>query len=449
MNDPGDERTKRRSLFRRIRLAFLLGVVLAAAAAAWAAELAPSRVWYLVAAAAGAAAIGWWVLERAALAPFRHGLEDLADGVRSFRDGDFTVRLAIAGGDEVGSLARLYNEIADVLQDERSTIFQKELLLETVLQASPMGTLLVGERERIVLANRAAARLLALGAGSEGRRLGAALEGCREELAEAVLGGEDRLLTFEVGEGAETRQETYLVVHRAFTLYEHRLGLIMVSRLSPELQRQEVEVWKRVIRTMSHELNNSLAPIASLARSAQAILEDPGESHRLESILEVIRERADHLRDFLEGYARFARLPRPRREAVAWEAFLAEVAAATSFRLVGRLPAHPGRFDPSQLQQVLINVLQNAHECGSPPEEITVEVECGPGFGTRIEVCDRGPGISDEALEKALVPLFSEKPRGAGIGLALCREIVDAHHGRLELARREGGGVRVVCWIPE
>jgi len=118
-----------------------------------------------------------------------------------------------------------------------------------------------------------------------------------------------------------------------------------------------------------------------------------------------------------------------------------------AFRLEGSLPAEPGSFDARQLEQVMINLLKNAAESGSAPDAITVVVQrAAPGF--RIEVADRGAGLTEETLRDALLPFFSTKPAGTGLGLTLCREIVEAHGGRLSLANRAGGGALVTVWLP-
>jgi signal transduction histidine kinase len=303
---------------------------------------------------------------------------------------------------------------------------------------------LTDERDRIVLANRAARETFSLPLRPEGQSFAAVVAGGPPALVEALAAGRDALFTVDQdGEG-----ETYHLARRGFELAGRTHRLILVRRLTPELRRQEVAVWKRAIRTMSHEINNSLAPIGSLARSAARLLDRPDERERLEAALAVIGERAEHLKDFLAGYARFARLPQPRTEEVPWRPFLDELAALAPFHLDGEPPAPPGRFDRGQMQQVLLNLLANAAEAGSPPHQIAVTVADAPDGGLLLRVADRGRGMDDEAMRSALVPFFSTKRSGAGLGLALCREIVEAHGGRIRLERRPGGGTAVVCWLP-
>ena len=160
-----------------------------------------------------------------------------------------------------------------------------------------------------------------------------------------------------------------------------------------------------------------------------------------------VAERAAHLASFIDGYARFAKLPRPLPAAVSWAQFLARLEGTLPFRLEGAPPAEPARFDAGQLEQVMINLLKNAAESGSAPGESTVAVRAASP-GVRIEVGDRGGGLSASALRDALLPFYSTKPAGTGLGLTLCREIVEAHGGRLSLANRPGGGVLVTVWLP-
>jgi two-component system nitrogen regulation sensor histidine kinase NtrY len=209
-----------------------------------------------------------------------------------------------------------------------------------------------------------------------------------------------------------------------------------------------VDVWKRAIRTLSHEINNSLAPIASLARSVRHMAGNPEHAGRLDAALDVIDERSTHLKEFLEGYARFARLPAPVPREVDLDLFLGELRQLFPFRLDGDPPRRPARFDPGQMQQALINLLKNAQESGSPPEKVRLAVEDLGEGGVRFRVLDRGSGMSDEVLRKALLPFYTSKPGGSGLGLPLCREIVEGHGGHLRIERRAGGGTEVVCWLP-
>lgn len=413
-----------------------------AAAAAAAAYLSSSPWTVLAVALAAGITLGLWLLGRI-LTPATDVLDALRDGVRGYKDHDFSLSLAVDRQDELGELVQLYNSVGDVLREERSNLLQKELLLETVLESTPMAIVLT-HRDRIFFVNRAARELFVTGRRLEGQPFARILEDCPPQMREVLESGRDSLFTVEQG----GEEEVYHVARRAFELNGQRHELTMVKHLTSELRRQEVDIWKKAIRTMSHEINNSLAPIASLVRSARHILQNPEHLDRLGSVLDVVEERSTHLRDFLEGYARFARLPAPTKREVEWPPFLEELRGLFPFTLEGQPPAKPSRFDPGQIQQVLINLLKNAQESGSPPGEIRVAVEPLADGAVRIKVKDRGAGMSDEGMRKALLPFYTSKPTGSGLGLPLCREIVEGHGGHLRLESREGRGTTVVCWLP-
>ena len=428
------------------KVALLVGVHVAvtagvAAAVAW---RFPDPLAILAAGLAAGTLLALLVVRRS-LASVRRTLTALTDGVRSFRDTDFSMRLHAERRDELGELVALYNEMGDALRAERHDIYQRELLLDTVLQGAPVGIILEDRNGRVVYGNRAARDLIGAKARLEGRPLREVLEGCRPELREALAAPADALFTV----GGEGEEETYRTARRVFHLNMQPNVLHLVERLTPELRRQEVEVWKRAIRVMSHELNNSLAPIRSLSHSARQAAGRPEHAALLEGILATIEERATHLAAFLEGYARFARLPHPRPETVAWRGFLESVHGMQPFQLGGAPPTEPGWFDAVQMQQVLINLLKNAQESGSPLGEIGVSVHRTAQGESVVQVSDRGRGMDPSVMKRALLPFHSStKQAGSGVGLALCKEIVEAHGGRIRLENRLGGGLVVTCWLP-
>ena len=263
-------------------------------------------------------------------------------------------------------------------------------------------------------------------------------------LREALEDNRDRLFTATIKDDAEV----FHVSHRQFLLngQPHRLRLL--KQLTREVNAQEVAIWKRVIRVIAHEINNSVAPIASLAQSGQRLALQP-DTAQLSRVFGAIEERMAHLAQFVDGYSRFAKLPQPRAAHVEWRRFLDSLHAVAPFELDGIVPGEMGWFDESQLEQVMINLLKNAVEAGSPPSSTVVAVHPARG-GWTVEVRDRGSGMSPDVLTNALLPFYSTKPAGSGLGLTLCREIVEAHGGTLEAGNRTDGeeGAVIRFWLP-
>ncbi len=377
------------------------------------------------------------------MAPINRYLRVLRDGVAGFRDGDFSLSITVNRNDELGELAALYNHIGEVLRRERQELFQRELLLDTVIQSTPWALVLTNANGHVLYANTAARQLFHDGRKMEGALFSTLLAALPESLREAASADADGLYTV----AGDEEPEVYHVTHNRFSLNAREHHLHLFKRLTRELNRQELESWKKVIRVISHELNNSLAPIASMAHSGR-LLAERGDTARLALVFDTIDDRTRRLKGFLEDYARFAKLPLPRLEDVAWQPFIDGLRGLIGFRLSAPLPSRHARFDAAQLQQVLINLLKNAHESGGPADAVTLSVrEQGHGFVLAVE--DRGPGMSESVLANALLPFYSTKSEGTGLGLTLCREIIEAHEGRLVLVNREGGGLEVRIVLPE
>jgi len=403
------------------------------------AELAPIIAWPAAAILLVSLAM---VCARSVAAPVAQLMRALSGAVQSFRDGDFAFSVHSKRRDEFGELVASHNELGRVLRDERQDLFQRELLLHTVVQNNPTALVLSNSRGHIVHANLAARHLLGAGRKLEGQLFSDLLVNVPEELSKIIKARNTGLASLSI----DGQDETYHVDYREFQLNGQRHHMHLFKHLTRELNRQEVATWKKVIRVISHELNNSLAPVISLSHSGQALVEAE-QYQRLPQILQTIAERARHLEGFVKSYAGFAKLPLPRIEAVEWDEFLADLARQWSFVRLGELPASPGQFDRVQVEQVLINLLKNAHESGSPSNQVALQVH-ERNRHWHIDVLDRGGGMSPAVLENALIPFYSTKRSGSGIGLALAREVAEAHGGRLSLNNRPDGGTMVTLQLP-
>ena len=315
----------------------------------------------------------------------------------------------------------------------------RQRFLALVADSVPDAVVLFSDVGTIQYSNLVARDLFFEGQNPEGQNFIRLVTAAAAPLREALLGETDRFFSLEVG----GRRESYHLSRRTFVAENESLTLLVVKYMTREIRRREVEVLQRVVRVISHEVNNSLAPISSLMHSARMMAEKLGHAEKYQRVFDTIDERASHLGAFLAGYSALARLPRPRLSETPWAPLLGQVATLYPELKLPEPPALPGWFDGAQVEQMLINLIKNACEAGSPPEAIELRVASEDDGSSEIDVLDRGPGFSPEAMQNAVLPLYTTKPNGSGMGLALSREIAEAHGGSLDVQNRSDGG----AWI--
>jgi two-component system, NtrC family, nitrogen regulation sensor histidine kinase NtrY len=322
---------------------------------------------------------------------------------------------------------------------------EREQLLATLLDESPFAIVLYADAGRIVFANRFAQRLFFEDQAAEGKNFLRLVESGPAAFRPALLGSRDEIVGFDIA----GQRETYHFARRTFAFAGEQHTLLVVRQLTREVARHEIEVLKRVVRLISHEVNNSLGPVSSLIHSARQIVRSGERPERLERVFETVDERAQHLAHFIAGYAALAKLPRPQPRDMEWGALVARLRTLYPEARLTAPEGVRGYFDPVQLEQALINLLKNACEAGGAPDQVSLEVhEVGEGGGAEIQVADAGAGFSADALQHALLPFFTSKPGGSGVGLALVREVADAHGGQLTLGTRPAGGALVTLRLP-
>lgn len=374
--------------------------------------------------------------------PINRLLSALNDGFHNFLDNDFSVSLAKMRNDELGKLVEVYNQVGEALRDERIHLYQRELLLDTVIQTTPLSLVLTDDSDAIIYSNSAARQLVFSGKAINGYNFKQLLENKPASFIRAVNSGLNGLFTTTQQEN----NETYHLTQNQFLLNGRKHHLYLFKTLTKEISRQEVLTWKKVIRLISHELNNSLAPITSLAHSGQTLCERQ-DDQRLKKIFSTMEERARYLQTFIEGYAKFARLPKPQVQQVEVDKFLLNLQSFKPF-IIDELPETKIIYcDPAQMQQAMINLIKNAHESGSTEENIHLKITV-TNESFEIQIKDRGKGMSDKNLDNALLPFYSTKSEGTGLGLPLCREIVEAHGGKMMLSNRKNGGLKISLLLP-
>jgi PAS domain S-box-containing protein len=373
-------------------------------------------------------------------------LQTLSNMLAALREGDFSIRVRGAGSS--GALALTYieaNALEEVLREQRLGAVEATALLRKVLEEVDLAVFAFDEKETLRLMNRAGEALL----GQPSKRvIGKPADELR--LQETLRGVAPRTLELNQPGGTGRWELRRTVVRQE----GHPLRLIILSDLRRALREEERQAWKRIIRVLSHEINNSLAPIKSIAGSLQSLTRkgslSPEVDEDVESGLKVIAGRAESLGRFMASYAQLARLPEPQLAAVEVDA-LVRRAVAIETRLEVGVPGGPEltvQADADQLEQLLINLVRNAVDAALETEG-QVEVSWSVvGDRLQVVVADEGPGLPVDT-GNLFVPFYTTKPGGSGIGLALCRQIAEGHGGSLTLENSSGGaGARARLTIP-
>ncbi len=382
------------------------------------------------------------LLARYLLRDIREGLSALELGLLNLKDGEYATTLSYQNEDELGKLCSLYNSTALQLREEKHWIYQRELLLDKITQSSPEVLFLVNDQQQVIFSNIAARRFFNCSKGLDGNLLSHLLTTAPKGAEAAIAEKKEGLFSIVFD---EDEPQTWHMSTGKFSLNNQEHTLFILKQMTRELSRQEVAVWKKVIRVISHELNNSLGPISSMLHSGGIISEKLNEE-RLTRVFSTIDERIQHLSDFVQGYGKFAKLPEPKIQAIDWGHLIATLKSQWQFIDLSS-EKQTVYADPVQIEQLLINLIKNAHESGSLPEDVSIRLEQRQNESC-ISVMDKGKGISENVMANALIPFYSTKASGSGLGLALCREITDAHHGNIGLFNRDGGGLTVRVILP-
>jgi PAS domain S-box-containing protein len=377
-------------------------------------------------------------------------LQTLSNMLAALRESDFSIRARGASGrdapsdDPLGAVLLEVNILASTLHDQRLGAIEAGALLRTVMVEIDVAVFTFDGARRLRLVNRAGERLLGqsaeelLGRHADDLKLSPYLEGPSPRIADAAFpGGSARW---------EVRRTTFRQEGRP-----HQL--LVLADVSRPLRDEERQAWQRLIRVIGHEINNSLAPIKSIAGSLESLLlrrELPDDwNDDMRRGLAVIAARSDSLSRFTTAYARLAKLPAPHVENVAVAALVRRVAGVET-RLAVAVEAGPDitiRADPDQLEQLLINLLHNAVDAA-------LETGGGVTIGWRHDrrsfelwIDDEGTGLPNPS--NLFVPFFTTKPAGSGIGLVLSRQIAEAHGGALTLENRtDRRGCRAFLRLP-
>jgi two-component system nitrogen regulation sensor histidine kinase NtrY len=374
-----------------------------------------------------------------------HPLQTMTNLLAALREGDYSIRARGAREDDaLGEVLLEINLLGETLRVQRLGAFEATALLRTIMAEIDVAVFTFDPDRRLRLVNRAGERLL-------GQSIDKLLGKTANELglAECLDSNEDAPLTLSFP-GASGRWGV-----RRSTFREHGLPheLLVLTDLSRTLREEERRAWQRLVRVLGHEMNNSLAPIKSIAGSLEALLRreppPPDWQDDARSGLKSIAARAEALSRFMDAYARLARLPPPQKEHVDLGELVRRVVNLEPRLSVNVLPGPEMKIsaDAAQIEQLLINLVHNAVDA-------SLETHGGVAIGWRangdcveVFVEDEGHGIMNPT--NLFVPFFTTKPGGSGIGLTLSRQIAEAHGGSLSIANRSGkNGAEALLRLP-
>jgi len=395
--------------------------------------------------------IAWWLLAMALHEQTVRPLQTLANVVAALREEDYSFRARGAATDDaLGELSLEVNALADLLADQRIRAIEAVTLLRRVVEEIDAPLFSFDPDHVLRLVNPAGEKLLQQPAV---RLLGRTAE--EIGLAHCISAANESLIAVP----ADNSSARWLIRQSTFREKGVPHTLAVLSDVSRALREEERSAWQRLIRVLGHELNNSLAPIKSIAGSLSAQLAasrlDPEQRRDFERGLEIIEARSASLNRFLQAYRQLAQMPPP----ILKQTPLLPIVERVVF-LETRLPVTMSlgpsvtlRVDPDQIEQMLINLLRNAVEAvlepdrsrDSPAELVTSEAVPKPQvtLSWKVEdehvvllIDDNGPGLLNPS--NAFVPFYTTKPTGSGIGLALSRQIAEAHGGSIEMSNIRG-----------
>jgi len=409
----------------------------------WTAELAARLQWTL-SLLIGGTWVGFLLAMRERLI---RPLQIVSNMIAALQEGDYSLRARLGQPeDTLGLVAFEINTLGETLREQRLEVLEATALLRNVMAQIDVAVVAFDAEDRLVFANRAAERLLDRPEEILRRRTAEAIG-----LAPLLTAASPQVLdhTFPGGSSRwEVRISTFRQDGRP-----HRL--LVISDLSRVLRDEERKAWQRLVRVLSHEINNSLAPIQSIAQSLSSIVDrsagNGGTEWRddVRDGLGVISGRSEALGRFMSSYARLARLPRPRAAPLAIGDWIDRVVGLET-RIPVEVVAGPQVMidaDGDQLEQLMINLIDNAVDAAA---ETDGGVRVGWAATRRhveVWVEDDGPGIADG--DNLFVPFYTTKTEGSGIGLVLSRQIAEAHHGTLALENRaEGAGAVARLRLP-
>ena len=373
----------------------------------------------------------------------------LAYFFQALENDDYSIHFPERGSHSERFLNGMLNRIKDILQNTRLEIQQREQFYELIINSVSSGIVALDERGFVTQNNQVALKLLGLEIFTHVNQL-ERVSPALKLLVTEIRPGESRRVTFTNERGSVQ----LLVSASRILLRDKPITLLVMNDIENELDEKEIDSWVRLIRVLSHEIMNSIAPVTSLSDTLLSMHSDPEITpddlkRNTENGLKVISETGKGLISFVESYRKFTRIPRPERELINLNEFIQRAVILSSTEpnfpeVTIDICIEPEDLkvfaDPNLMGQVLLNLMKNAFYAlrGREDAHIILSAEHGPTGKVLIRVRDNGPGIPPEIMNEIFVPFFTTKEEGSGIGLSVSRQIMRMHGGNLKSSSIEG-----------
>jgi len=389
----------------------------------------------------------------------QYQVRTLANLIESMIDGDYTLRGRAHTNQAYQELLHLINSLSETLSAHKIEAKESRLLLERIMEQMDAMVLATNEQGFVVMANASANKLIL---ASDGQAEHIQLN--TTPLGAEIVNANSGIIEFNseslhgqslAGQQQADKQLTgeHFLVKESFLSEGKRHQLYFITNAERLLMEKERKAWQSLLRVLSHEMNNSLTPIAAISETMQKKLHKPLDEQNKKSLLEgvgIINERAESLSTFIASYSQLSHLPKPNLSSFELASLLNNISVLfpTGSFILSDSCHILITADKQQLEQVLINLIKNAIEAMNHLDKKEISISCSQeGKWHYISISDNGSGISNS--DNLFVPFYSTKSQGSGIGLALCRQIMFNHNGLIKLTNKEAGtGVTALLSLP-
>jgi len=351
-------------------------------------------------------------------------LHTIGNGMDLLKEQDFSSRLSMVGEMEADRVVTIFNRMMEQLKNERLRLREQNHFLDLLIEASPMGVIIVSDDDEITQYNPMASRILGFTADEAYQKKLVEIDSPIAREMSAIPRGESRSIRLN-------DSNIYKCTHSSFIDQGFPHSFFLIESLTDEVIRAEKKAYEKVIRMIAHEVNNTTAGITSSLDSIEDALSEISDAEDIREVMHVCVDRCYSMSRFITRFADVVKIPEPHMSTVnlndlvfACKRFMEGICADRNIKItLQTMPLNDIELDASLFEQVLVNIIKNAAESIEADGEIIIRTSYPPA----IEIIDNGKGLTPETEEKLFTPFFSTKPHGQGIGLIFIREVLTRH----------------------